>query len=307
MEKKRRHHYVWKKYLQSWTRDEKIWCYRDGELFPSSLNNVALIKDFYKLNDLNFWDVKFIKWVINQSSYAHLKKLNQRWLQYFKAVFELLSIAEQNDIDDSKLNELMDEVIHNYEEDLLGGIENQSVKYIDSILNEDVSFYQTDEGCIDFSYFIGVQYFRTRSIKESFDDIFAIFEPINSDNVMPILRQIFANNVGWSLYRDRDSYQMVLLKNKSSMELITADQPVLNTYGAKSVGFEEVEDLELYYPVAPDIAILITKDFSGEAGKKVLTETEVEGYNSMIIDESYSQIYATSKEKLLKNGLRGQT
>ncbi|NOS75740.1 MAG: DUF4238 domain-containing protein [Methyloglobulus sp.] len=94
---------------------------------------------------------------------------------------------------------------------------------------------------------------------------------------------------------------MVLLKNNTSVEFITSDQPVINTY---AIGFNETEapeELELYYPVSPKLAILITNNIEIRNSNIVVPNiNQVKNYNRMIIQQSHSQIFTSSKEALMQ-------
>ena len=61
MERKRRHHYVWRKYLEGCATDGKICCCMNGTIFRPSLTNVGLRKDFYKVTELRSEEVEFIR------------------------------------------------------------------------------------------------------------------------------------------------------------------------------------------------------------------------------------------------------
>lgn len=48
------------------------------------------------------------------------------------------------------------------------------------------------------------------------------------ERVADVLVHIYAVNVGYSLYADRERYKIALLENHSEVPFITADQPVIN-------------------------------------------------------------------------------
>ena len=72
------------------------------------------------------------------------------------------------------------------------------------------------------------------------------------------MRYIDASHMALSLFSDR-KFKIFLLDNKTSIPFITGDQPVLNTYAAKTFGSEIPDKTEFYYPLSPTIAILISK------------------------------------------------
>jgi len=62
--KKRKHHYVWEHYLKAWETGGKVWCARGEKIFPSSTENIAHSRDFYRLKELSDSDVDLVKRLI---------------------------------------------------------------------------------------------------------------------------------------------------------------------------------------------------------------------------------------------------
>jgi len=297
--KKRKQHYVWRYYLRSWSENEKIFCLRDGKIFESNLMGVANKRDFYRLKELNLDDIKFIKKFAIDPSPPHLQKLHYNLIKQFNSIpFELKSYVDSKGIDDSKLKGEIDKAINNLEEDLHGGIESSAIKYIDSILREDIKFFNTDEGKMEFIYFLCVQYMRTQKIKLSVLNATSVNKSINTEKIWNVLSHILATNMGWNLYANR-KFKMVLLKNNSVKEFITGDQPVINTYATSVSNLTPPDKLEFYYPVSPSLAILITeKENHKESNRLALNEKDVVSYNKLIVKNCHDQIYATSKSIL---------
>jgi hypothetical protein len=294
--KKRRHHDVWRKYLRAWSKDELIWCHREGRIFKSNLINIGQIRDFYKLKELSASDIEFIYKLAIERTPPPLRKLNIKWIEIFNLVFKIQHDLEQKGINDAQINKLYDEAIHNIEEDLHEKIESDAIGYIESILNEDIDFYKTDQGYADFTHFLCIQYMRTNKIKSS---VLAKVHPtksIDMEKIWNVLSHILATNMGWNLYAERHLYHMFLLKNRTQKELITGDQPVINTYAK---GSQPPKKLEFFYPVSPKLAILITgKPNHNVADEIILKEEDVKKYNLMMIEQSHNQIYAASREVL---------
>lgn len=297
--KKRRHHYVWRHYLRAWAENDSIWCCRDGKNFKSNLMNIGQIKDFYKLKKLSAMDIEFIHKLAIEPSQHHLQELNKRWINSFDLVFQMKNLVESKGVNDPEINNLLDEAIYNFEEDLHSGIESDAIKYIESILNEDVGFYKTEQGCMNFTSYICIQYMRTQKIRTNVLANVSGMDFIDTDKIWNVLSHIFATNMAWSLYADRQSFNMVLLKNQTTEELITGDQPVINTHATGLVSTEAPVNIEFYYPVSPKLAILITEEDNYNCVNEItLSICEIEKYNQSMVEQSHSQIYATSEEVL---------
>jgi len=256
-------------------------------------------RDFYRLKELNADDFVFIKKFAIDASPQHLQKLHENLIKQFSFIFSLKDFLKSKGVNDPKINEQIDIAISNLEEDLHTHIEGSAIKYIEYILKEDIDFYRTDEGCLNFVYYLCVQYMRTQKMKASVLSNVSGIKSIYVEKIWNVLSHILAINFGWSLYRDRKKFKMVLLKNTSSKEFITGDQPVINTYATGGSKPSPPDKLELYYPVSPFLAILITeKEIYKGINKVVLEEKEVFSYNELMVRNSHEQIYGTSKSVL---------
>jgi hypothetical protein len=103
-----------------------------------------------------------------------------------------------------------------------------------------------------------------------------------------ILSHICATNLGVSFVRERKAYRIVFLKNETAMPFITGDQPVINILDPKTT-----DDVALYYPLSPKLAIVLTKDAMKFPNRtRRVTPLEVEVYNHAIYSTSEDQVYS---------------
>jgi len=264
--------------------------------------NVGQIKDFYKLKEMTVQDMEFIRIVAIEPSDPHLQELNEGWLNWFNFVFEMKKNIESLNIVSHIIDNALEEAIFNFEEELHSKIEANAIEIIDLLLKEDASFFVKEADRIKFIYYICVQYMRTQKIKnnvlDSSQDLH--FGDI-AEKTWNVISHILATNLGYSIYSDRNAFKIVFLKNMNLAKLITGDQPIINTYAIGLSINQVVEDLEFYYPLSPDLAILLTQNHShDEFGIIYLSEKEVDRYNLSIIEQSHSQIYANSEESLAR-------
>lgn len=299
--KKRRHHYVWRHYLRSWAKNDLIWCLREGKLFNTNLMNIGQKKDFYKLKELTDKDIDFLEKAIVNNSPEHLKKNNQEWIESFNKAFEIKNELEKRNISHAEIDKELDEAVFNLEEDLHGKIESEAIKYIEDILKENIDFYDTDDGCMNFTHYLCVQYMRTQKRKHEVLSSLGSVSFIDTEKIWNILSHLLSTNIAWSLYADRKYFKMILLKNSTENNFITGDQPVINTYAIGLRPDEAPDKLEFYYPLSPKLAILIKEKSSDNESKCVqLTSDEVDKYNQYIVGQSHSQIYGASDSDLKK-------
>ena len=299
--KKRRHHYVWRKYLRAWAIDEKIYCLRDGKIINPNLMGVAQQRDFYKLNDLSDDDIEFIKKLIIEKSPKVLSRGHEQLLSAFTYVHRLLKkYPEISSTKNLEVKKVVDLCLHNLEEDLHSGIELIGKKYLDCLLNKDTVFFETDGGFIDFIYYVCVQYMRTKKIKESTIESFKFSSQRSAiGKSWNILSHIFATNIGGSLYVDRKYFKLMMIENNSKEDFITGDQPVINIFSLRTPKNESPENLAFYYPISPNLAVLVIEKHFFE-GMTVLsvTQQEVDSYNKAIMQCSFEQVYSQKRDTL---------
>ena len=83
------------------------------------------------------------------------------------------------------------------------------------------------------------------------------------------------------------------------MQYITGDQPVVNTHSINSGLLDEPTEFEIYYPISPKKAVMITMNDNRFASDTVfVTIEDVKLYNSYIIDRSHEQIFSNSESLL---------
>jgi hypothetical protein len=87
--------------------------------------------------------------------------------------------------------------------------------------------------------------------------------------------------------------QNIFYENPTPTKLITCDQPVFNIHAVGALG-QIPEEVELYYPVTPTLAIMLSK----KSHNKTLTESEARELNSWVREMSHEQIYSASQEFL---------
>jgi len=273
----------------------KIFCLRDGKVFEPNLMGVANERDFYRLRELNQEDIDFIENIAIKPSPTHLQKLHANLVRQFNSLFQLKSFVQSRGMDNPELNKKIEEAVNNLEEDLHGRIEYGAIEHLSSIQRGDTDFFDTDQGCIDFVYFLCVQYMRTKKIKSRVLLTMKGLTGIDLEKIWNVLSHIFATNMGWSLYADRRNLHLVLLDNQSQAQFITGDQPVVNTY-ATGDPTHPPEQLEFYYPVSPTLAVLLTqKGGSWDEKRRTVGPVEVTVYNEHIVRNRNEQLYAASR------------
>jgi len=299
LEKKKKQHYVWRKYLKKWSEKDSIHCLMGQKVFNTGLMNVGQERYFYKLKELTSSEIKFLKLFINQSDRPLLRQLNHGWIDFFNQVHELRKKLDDHQTSHPELDKYFDVLICNFEEDYHCSIESKGDEFLERLYKHDLSFYSDDEKLISFLNYLCVQYFRTQRIAANISRNLNGFKGLNIEAMWSVLRHVCATNVGLSLYEERSLFSLVILENHTSTPFITGDQPVINIYAIGLQDEEIPEELELYYPLTPQSALLLTKNDKYKAHSvQAISEEDVLFFNKGIYDQSERQVYSACPKLL---------
>lgn len=304
-QKKKKQHFVWRKYLRAWSENESIYCLMDGSIFKPGLMGVGQERYFYKIKELTKAEIEFVKAIIEQDKRPFIRDLNYGWIDFFNQVFKIRDILSRQGISHPHTDKMLDVLVHNFEEDFHGKIESDSIKFLEMLYRKDLSFYDDDEQLIEFLFFICQQYFRTQNIDSKVRGAIGSFKGFNVDAMWPVLRHTSATSVGFSLYQDRSDFRPVLIENSSDLPFITGDQPIINTHAVGLSPDEAPSELEFYYPLTPKLALLLTSNPDLNRKKIVsINEDKVTMYNEYIYSQAGKQVYSIERNALerLLNG-----
>lgn len=262
---------------------------------------MAAQRYFYKAEELSITDIDFIEKVLLAPMPAFVRAINRDWLRTFNIPFQLLSSLRSTGISEQILEEKRKWLENNIIEDLHASIEADGLPYLDSLRRGDSEFFANEDERESFLIFLCAQYFRTSKIKANIQNSVAKASKLrlgfDFERIWNPTSHILATSTAYSLSRDR--LHLILLENTSSVPFITGDQPVVNTYAMSVPSGDQVSNLEFYYPVSSEIAILITQNASRlPGGTSIVDETSANEFNSHIIGNSFREIYANSLEQL---------
>jgi hypothetical protein len=120
------------------------------------------------------------------------------------------------------------------------------------------------------------------------------FKDICPENMWLPLSLIFASNIGAHVAHD---FSVVLLQTEDKF-FIVGDQPVVNTYSTFNM-LTTPNDVELFYPVTPHTALLLTTNPKYTSGQILkIDDHEVAKYNTLEIIASGEQSFAKDRAQL---------
>ena len=292
-------HYVWRHYLSAWAPGGTFWCYRhkDKKLFRTQPKSVANENYFYQAHRLTSADEEFLESIISQASDERLREINRNFIRYSQATFRLRDLLDDKKLSDQQRTEI-DKALHwvdkNLGEHFHAGIEHKSHDILDLLRRENDDFYEIEERRIDFLYFLSNQYFRTAKMRLAMSGVPRRVPGHDPHRTIGIECLIYATNLGRELFRESKAYRIIFLRNQTPTPFIMADQPVINMLNPK-----KTDDVELYYPLSPTLAIVLTKDtqrFPDQ--RRRASQFEVENYNYTMYQASEDQVYSNDEAYL---------
>jgi hypothetical protein len=164
-----------------------------------------------------------------------------------------------------------------------------------------------------FLSFLITQMFRTKRTKDRIINIKNrlishdagckykhILDGINYNSIYALLVHCGVFKVGISLIMDE--YKIVFIDNKSDINFVTSDQPVINTYVTDN---KEVilgdDELELYYPLTPKLAMLLTKEMKYDGINIVEAGAiDVLRFNRLLSGNAWHFVYGLHKDDVLE-------
>jgi hypothetical protein len=226
--------------------------------------------------------------------------VDKHWLTMFSWANEIINIKDK--VKDDNIIKDIDKLTTEFNENIHTSIENIAIKYLNSLYREDISFYNTEQGNVEFNIFLCEQYFRTKQMKETMMKVNVQIKNVNFKNCWNIASHVLAINLPATLFTQRNHFRCVLLKNSTSTPFFTSDQPVINIAADKNNPRKlTINEFEFYYPITPKLALLISLEDNLIGSQNILElgEINVQNYNIKMISQSGGIIFSNSRKGLV--------
>ena len=190
-----------------------------------------------------------------QASPPELKEVNLsliRDLAFLTSANDL--IQSQEGISEAVKSDFKATIIE-AEEKLHEQVESDALPILEELRQKQTNFLCNNKTAISFFDFIAHQYCRTKRVRESVGEILYSFPNQDFSHLRNLLCHCFANNMGASLFFERNKLDIVFLDNTTDLGFITGDQPIVNLMGTRNG--TPPEEIALYYPLAPDLAFIL--------------------------------------------------
>lgn len=283
-------HHVYKYYLQQWTKDNKICCLRENKnVFYTNLDNVGQERYFYKFNEFSQEELALAISLADED-------YSKRVLKIYNDLNSGMNYAKQ--IKDEDLISRLSDFAKDCEEKYLNCPPEIDLKiFLDDVYNKNLNKLKNKDEKVKICYAIAEQYCRTNKIKYNFiKDKTLKNKNFNAEHIWFLIRHYIAIKIGMTICFNE--YRFCLLENKDG-NFITGDQPAINTYA----NYKDIviDKFEIYYPVSPNLALLITQDKTFEdLSVNVIDNQLTEHFNDLICNASHNQLFAMQEDKLEK-------
>ena len=291
----RRQHHVWRSYLEAWATKGKVFCLQNGRVFKVDTKNVAVERDFYKLQTLTNVDIKGIRLMMKDMP-SSAKPILENFLTMFALPGRLKSALAKSD--DPIIRSQLEYEIINAEERYHALLEGNIKPIYDAIKLKDLSFYDDPQLCGQFVHFLSLQNLRTKGVREKVIARTPEQLGFSVERCWNVLTHIMAVNAGGGLMVERKNRPLLLLENHTSIPFITSDQPVVNLLHSP-VPNTPPKLLAFYYPVSPCLAIILDEVEARTGFQSGPLDTpQVTTLNQEIIAASHSQVFGSSRTVL---------
>ncbi|WP_405338011.1 DUF4238 domain-containing protein [Fibrobacter sp.] len=277
-------HYVPRCYLRAWLGGNgKLECYdkSNTRTFYPSVENVANEHYFYTAASLTKEQMTFLydMWIADTQD--PLKSLLMGWIKCFSLKDALMAFCKQ-----VNWNAAANWYEKNTEEKFYSIIEGKIPIWREKLESFDSTYWSDEDNEIEFIFWIVLQFIRTPLMQDKYIEAAkkagGELEKL-SLNTQNVYRLIFATRFAHNIIMS-DDMKIFPFVNKTGIQFITSDQPVVNVCASyKPLGELSYYDLELYYPISPEIAVLISpKDCYTKWRSIELNQGQVNAYNQVI-------------------------
>lgn len=295
---KKQQHYVFEYYLKAWAETRSFCCYSKSRsnLFPTDPERVGKRRYFYQLKRLTEDDRLLIELVLGRVD-SQLRRFHAEFVDRTQHPFDVedaLAIADLLPEQKQEIECALREYKANLIENLHTHFEGRAIPLLASMKRYDASFYADTEQCLAFLNYLLHQYFRTENLRRRIGALPNMASGHSFERTALIFNLIHATSAALSLFRDRNCYKIVFLRNTTDEPFLAGDQPVINLLDPA-----DTDEVELYYPVSPKTAILLTCDKDKAKDKIIdLSEVAVEAYNLLIYRSASDQVYSSDPAHL---------
>jgi hypothetical protein len=306
LQAKKRHHYVWAKYLARWGNGTTNVFYttKTGKVAHDSVRAIAAEDYLYKVTTLTKEQVDVIKG-FSRLSPESLQQQHMSYLDDFLELQQAEAIYRRSGVRSQEAEQHLHALKCNLLENLHASHEQAVQPVLAALADEQLEVLQDKQYMIEFMAFFGHQFCRTKPFRDG------VIRNLVRRNAMEIgvadavthawwfMSYMFGMSFGNSLYLSRHDDKHALLINDTSVPFITSDHPIVNVHPCVSeTAFIAPEHADLYYPISPRIAYIICNSERFTSGRNAIDETTVVELNSKLAAQAMVHIVGNSESAI---------
>ncbi|AOE80766.1 hypothetical protein A7318_19950 [Pseudomonas lurida] len=313
---KKKHHYVWAQYLKQWATENNIWYVSSkNNISNDSVYGLSQQKEFYKMNALDSDDIAFIK-MFPETDSPTVRKFHDLQLQHFILASSMINTPLKlvNIEDHQEVIQISKWAENNSLENTHTIIESLARPILNDLWSGNPGILNNKHNMVNFCNYIAQQLARTNKLKtaimESLKNQITVSRDVEKTNQLFEKNWWFISykmgiNFGHGLVQNLDKDTHTFIKNNTCIDFITTDVPIINIHESALTGSTETEikNLDLYYPLSPKYAYIISDSKSYEHLQNSIDEESVKRLNLLMASKAHKNIYGSSKSALtnLKN------
>lgn len=290
----KKQHYVWQKYLKSWTDEMYLFALlkSQNKIIRTKTDSVGQERYFYEYKPLNETEIQYINELISKCLDPDIRRVHINTLKIFRTGDRLREILRRGALssqDVSAIERKIEDLDRTIGERMHSLLEGRILNIFEQLIRMDTSFYNDKYDAFEFINFITHQFFRTRRIRQisiSSDAIPKEFN-VNLGKVSLIQSHILATNVSSYIVDNRNKFSFRFICERSGIRFITGDQPIISLGSGL-----EGEKLRFYYPLTPHTSLI----FAETGDNRTIVDLDQSGdcaafYNMKIFTSAVNQVY----------------
>ena len=256
---------------------------------------MAVEKDIYRLKELSADEANSVLEMFSSGMSPVQQRSNEKWMDLLNWIFKIKTQYQDSNLPEAVADEI-ERLEFNLCEDIHTAIENVGAPYLESLYLKNLGFFENADDIAKFTFYLMVQYCRTRRMKESLKS-FKSFRGFSVDKAWNVIVLMTATNVGMSIFAEREKWELIGIENLTSVPFLTSDQPVVNLYAGprnEESRSLKADESELYYPLTHKFAVVLKDKASSYLDYKKLSAETIGMLNRKIVEGSELQLFSNS-------------
>jgi len=288
--------------LSAWAENDQIWAFlkEKDKVIRSNLMGVAQERYFYELISFTDEEESFLKKLVVGMSHPSVKELNLDFFQTFTSHYKLTKQLGDSAISKDQRSFIENEIRKlevNLMEDSHGKMETSGMKLLAVIDSKNYNFLENQDDFYETMMFLCFQYFRTKKMKINIEKSFSA--DINFGKFWNIISHVMATTLARNFSFSPD-LSFMFYENNRGKTFLTCDQPIFNILSDHVDNEGNPSEIELYYPLSPRLALLIsfTPKPHNWINSQIIDEETVDYFNQKVIKYGTEFVFANNREDL---------